>query len=353
MKKRKIRVGIIGCGKIALVRHIPEYAANSEAELAAYYDFVPGRAESLAARYGGRACSSLEMLLQDPEIDAVSVCTANYAHAEVSIAALQAGKHVLCEKPMAVTMEECEQMAAQALRCGKQLMIAQNQRLSKTHAKAKELLGQGVIGDVRTFKTCFGHGGPENWSVDSAAANWFFDPQKSVFGAMADLGVHKTDLISYLLDSCVCAVQATIATLDKRDSTGRLIAVDDNAVCIYHMENGALGTMTASWSYYGEEDNSTVLYGTKGIMKLYANPSHSIEVCFPNGEKQFWNVDSIQTNDHQTNSGVIDAFIGALVNEEPVPIGAQQVLAAMRTVFAALEASKTGQTVYLSRPDEQ
>ena len=91
--------------------------------------------------------------------------------------------------------------------------------------------------------------------------------------------MHKTDLIQYLLDSKVAKVQSVTATLDKRYENGELVDVDDNAICIYHMENGALGTMTASWTYYGEEDNGTVLYGTKGIMKLYANPAHGIEVC--------------------------------------------------------------------------
>ncbi len=337
-----MKIGIIGCGKIAQVRHIPEYAANPDAELAGYYDFVQERTEGLAKQYGGRAYRSVEELLADPQIDAVSVCVANHAHAEVTIAALRAGKHVLCEKPMAVTMEECEQMVAEADRAGKKLMIGQNQRLAKAHARAKELLEEGTIGDVITFKTCFGHSGPDNWSVDSGTSNWFFDKRRSAFGAMADLGVHKTDLIQYLLGSNVAQVQAVITTLDKRDQNGELVGVDDNAICIYRMENGVIGTMTASWTYYGEEDNSTILYGTKGIMKLYANPAHSIEICLKNGEKIYYDVDAIQTNDNQTSSGIIDAFMESLVqNKEPL-ISGSDVLAAMRAIFAAAESSARG-----------
>ena len=340
-----MKIGIIGCGKIAQVRHIPEYAANPHAQLHGYFDFVRERAEEMVEKYGGRAYGSVEELLADPEIDAVSVCVANHAHAEVSIAALRAGKHVLCEKPMAVTMEQCEQMVLEADRAGKKLMIGQNQRLAKAHAKAKELLDSGIIGKVITFKTCFGHSGPDNWSVDSGTSNWFFDKKRSAFGAMADLGVHKTDLIQYLLGSTVAKVQAVVTTLDKRDGDGQLVDVDDNAICIYHMENGVIGTMTASWTYYGEEDNSTILYGTKGIMKLYANPEHSIEVCLKDSKRVYYDVDTIQTNENQTASGIIDVFMESLMQDKEPPISGRDVLAAMRAIFAAAESSRLGTVV--------
>ena len=98
-----IRVAVIGCGKIAQVRHLPEYATNPNAQLVAYYDKNSQRAHEVAAQYGGKVYDSYFDLLKDPEIDAVSVCVENRSHAEMTTAALYAGKHVLCEKPMAVT----------------------------------------------------------------------------------------------------------------------------------------------------------------------------------------------------------------------------------------------------------
>ena len=108
------KIGIIGCGRIAQERHIPEYAENPDAELAGFYDINMERAAELADKYGGKAYASYEELLNDPKIDAVSVCAANSAHAEITIAALKAGKHVLCEKPMGVTYEECKSMTEAA-----------------------------------------------------------------------------------------------------------------------------------------------------------------------------------------------------------------------------------------------
>ena len=338
-------IGIIGCGKIAQVRHIPEYADHPQAKLAGFFDLNQDRARALAEQWGGEAYSSWEELLADPAIDAVSVCVANNAHAQISIAALKAGKHVLCEKPMATTLEDCEAMVAAARESGKFLMIGQNQRLTKAHQKARELVENGTLGKILTFRTTFGHGGPETWSVDPGKNTWFFDKSKAAMGAMADLGIHKTDLIQYLLGETVVETTAKVTTLDKRGADGQLIGVDDNAICIYRMSGGAIGTMTASWTFYGAEDNSTVLYGTKGILRIYDDPAYSLKLITADGEKVLYELEAIQTNDNQTKSGVIDCFMDCLVNNTPPAISGESVLTAMRAVFASLESSAEGRAV--------
>ena len=284
-------------------------------------------------------------MFADPAVDAVSVCSANYAHASLTIAALKAGKHVLCEKPMATTLEDCEAMLAEAKKAGKRLLIAQNQRLAKAHTAAKGLLDEGLIGDVITFRTTFGHGGPETWSITPGKNTWFFDKKRAAMGAMADLGIHKTDLIRYLLGKDVVRTTARLTTLDKRGADGELIGVDDNAICIYEMEGGILGTMTVSWTYYGAEDNSTILYGTKGIMRIYDDPAHSIVVKLADGTEKTYDVEQIQTNDNQTASGVIDEFVSAVEENRPSILDAQGVLNSMKAVFASIASSESGSPV--------
>lgn len=341
----KIRIGILGCGKIAQVRHIPEYADNPDCELRAFYNPSRQRAEDMAAKYGGRVYDTAEELLADPEIDAVSVCAANYAHAELAIKALKAGKHVLCEKPMATTIEDCEAMAEAARESGRFLMIGYNQRLAKAHVKAKELIDEGLIGSIISFRTIFGHGGPETWSINPGKNTWFFDKKRAAMGAMADLGVHKTDLIHFLTGQRVVRTTARLTTLDKRGEDGELIGVDDNAVCIYELSGGAFGTMTASWTFYGAEDNSTILYGTKGIMRIYDDPAHSIVVKLADGEERTYDVEQIQTNDNQTKSGVIDLWIDCLKNNRAPEISGESALYAMRAVFASIKSSELGKSV--------
>lgn len=340
-----LNIGVIGCGKIAQVRHIPEYAANENCTLTAFFSPNAKRAEDMAAKYGGKVYASAEELFADPEIDAVSICAANYAHAELSIKALEAGKHVLCEKPMAVTIEDCEAMLAAAEKAGKRLMIGQNQRLAKAHLCAKELLEQGEIGKVVSFRSSFGHGGPETWSISPGKDTWFFDKKRAAMGAMADLGIHKTDLLRFLLGQDVVRTTARLCTLDKRGPNDELIGVDDNAFCIYEMSGGAFGTMTASWTYYGAEDNSTVLYGTEGIMRIYDDPAHSIVVIKADGSRKFYDVEQIQTNDNQTASGVIDEFVSAIIEERPSIFDAADVINSMKAVFASIRSAEEGCTV--------
>ena len=338
-------IGIIGCGKIAQTRHIPEYMDNQDSRLAAFYDVNAERARFLAKKYGGRAYGTYRELLQDKEIDAVSVCVPNELHAQISIEALKAGKDVLCEKPMAVSLTECRQMVAAARESGKCLMIGQNQRLARGHVLAKQLIERGDIGRIITYRTTCAHGGPEGWSIDPGRDTWFFDKKKAAMGAMADLGIHKTDLIQYLLGEHVAEATAVMASLDKKDGSGRLIEVDDNAICIYKMESGVVGTMTASWTYYGQEDNSTVLYGTEGIMRIYEDPEYCIKIIKPGNDVILYNVDQIQTNDKQTRSGVIDAFVECIVQGKEPPISGSSVLSAMKAVFASMESAKTGKTI--------
>lgn len=290
-----IRVGIIGCGKIAQVRHLPEYAANPNAEIVAFYDKNMERAQEMAAQYGGKVYNSFYELVDDPNVDAVSICVENRSHAEICTAALYAGKHVLVEKPMAVTLAECESMVAAAERNGRHLMVGHNMRFDPVHRKAKQMLDSGIIGDVITFRTILGNSGPEGWSLEGT---WFFDKNKAAMGALSDMGIHKVDLIQYLLGQKVIETTAKVVTLNKRDDNGKLISVDDNALCILKMSGGALGTMAASWTVYGHECQSTVLYGTKGLMMIYSEPSAPIIINDLEGNRTSF---AFETTSH--NSG--------------------------------------------------
>ncbi|MCF0172892.1 MAG: Gfo/Idh/MocA family oxidoreductase [Bacteroidales bacterium] len=338
-------IGIIGCGKIAQIRHIPEYVDNPDATIVGVYDFNIQRTAEIAAKLNCKAFSSVDELLAEPQIDAVSVCVANNAHCEVTVKALKAGKDVLCEKPMAATLEECELMVRTAEECGRKLMIGQNQRLADAHVKAAELIREGAIGRVLSFRTSFGHSGPENWSIDPGKNTWFFDKKQAVMGVMADLGIHKTDLIQHILGQKIVATTAKLVTLDKRGPDGNLIEVDDNAICIYEMDGGAIGTMVASWTYYGAEDNSTTVYGTEGCMTIYDIDRAPVVLRKNTGEVIEFQTGQIQTNANQTKSGIIDAFIDCLVKDTEPSISGKGVLAAMRAVFASIESSETGKRV--------
>ena len=342
-----LRIGVIGCGKITQVRHAPEYAENADCTLVAWYDAIPERAQAMADLYGGTVCASVEDVLA-LKPDAVSVCVANRDHASVTIRALEAGCHVLCEKPMAVTMEECERMLAAAKRTGKTLMLGHNQRFNKSHMEARRMLKSGELGKAVSFRTTFAHPGPEGWTGQKNS--WFFQKSQSAFGVLADLGIHKTDLIHYLLDEPIVSVTAMLGTVDKRYPDGGLIDVDDNALCIYRTQSGALGQMHVSWTNYGAEDNATRIYTTKGVVRLYDDPEYSFIFDRLDGESLRLKLDEMTTNEKQTeglreNTGVINAFVESIQTGQPSIADAAECIKAMRVIFAAVQSAQEGRTI--------
>ncbi|HZG84809.1 Gfo/Idh/MocA family oxidoreductase [Paenibacillus sp.] len=337
----KIKVAVIGCGSIAKYRHIPEYAANPNVEIVAFCDPVLERAEKFAAEHGGKAYADYQTLLKEEKVDAVSVCTPNALHAEVSIAAANAGAHVLVEKPMAATEEEGLAMIEAAKKNNVYLMVGHNQRLMPPHVKAKEILDTGRLGKVLTFRTSFGHPGPEGWSVDGRVS-WFFRKEEAIMGAMGDLGVHKSDLIRYLLGDEVSEVAAFIGTLHKEGTE-----VDDNATCVLRMSSGTIGTLVASWTYYRGEDNSTVLWCENGVMKIGTHPEDQVIVELRDGSVERYQVGAIATNTRQTSSGVIDAFVTSIVTQTPPSISGEEGLRSLKVILAAFESQATGRTISL------
>ncbi len=193
----KIKVAIIGCGQIARSAHLPGYQANADlAEVKYFVDIIPERAQQLCEKYGsGTALTDYHDILNDPELQCVSVCTPNYVHAPIAIDFLNAGKHVLCEKPAAVNSELAAQMQKAADDNGKILNIGVCNRFNTAVCKVAELIEQGELGKLyhvycsfRAHRSIPGLGGP--FTTKSMAGG----------GALIDWGVHYLDLIFYCIN---------------------------------------------------------------------------------------------------------------------------------------------------------
>ncbi len=347
----KLKIGIIGCGTIAQVRHAPEYHRNPACRLAAFYNAGREKAERMASQYGGICCESLEELLK-LELDAVSICTSNDTHAAIALQALGAGLHVLCEKPMAVTVRECEQMTEAAEKNNRILMIGNNQRLTGAHQKARELIQKGEIGKVLSFETVFVHRGPDQWTGNKNP--WFFHKDKSGMGALGDLGIHKLDLIQHLLGEDIAEVTGRMGTLDKTYPDGTRIEVEDNVWAILETEHGIIGSMHAGWTCYGQERNSFVIYGTKGVLRCYDDEIYTL--ILEKGDcQEKYQFGGIQNNDDQKagfaeNSGVIDEFVSSILkNRQPVCSGKEN-LQAMRAAEALQKSAERGKRIVIARP---
>ncbi|MCI9175880.1 MAG: Gfo/Idh/MocA family oxidoreductase [Lachnospiraceae bacterium] len=345
-----MEIGIIGCGTIAQVRHAPEYHRNPACRLAAFYNTGREKAEQMAAQYGGVCCGSLEELLK-LDLDAVSICTSNDTHARIALKALQAGMHVLCEKPMAMTVRECEQMTEAARAKSRILMIGNNQRLTSAHQKARELIQRGEIGKILSFETVFVHRGPDQWTGDKDP--WFFHKEKAGLGALGDLGIHKLDLIQHLLGEDITGVTGRMETLDKTYPDGSRIAVEDNVWAILETGHGVIGSMHAGWTCYGQERNSFVIYGTEGVLRCYDDENYTL-ILEKGDIQEKYQLGGIQNNDDQKagfaeNSGVIDEFVSSILEGRQPICSGEDNLQAMRAAEALQKSAKEGRRIAVAR----
>ena len=189
----KIKVAVIGCGNIANAAHIPSYLKNDGVEIKYFCDIIPERAEKCVEKYGcGKAVFDYHDFLNDPELDAVSVCTHNDLHSVIAIDFLKAGKHVLCEKPAARILSEALEMQKVAHEMGKVLNIGVCNRFNTYVMKIRELIESGELGEVYHVYASF----RKHRSIPGIGGD-FTIKAKSGGGTLIDWGVHFLDLILY------------------------------------------------------------------------------------------------------------------------------------------------------------
>ncbi len=276
--ENKIKVAVIGVGGIAQ-SHIYGYQHNPHVELYAFCDICAARLKEMGETYGiTRLYTDEETMLRElPEIDAVSVCTWNSAHAPCTIAALKAGKHVLCEKPMATSAAEAREMLAAAKESGKLLMIGFVRRYGNDCSIVKDYIDQGFFGDIYYTKATY-------LRRNGCPGGWFGDKAFSAGGPLIDLGVHVIDLTRYLLGNPkpVSVYGATFQKLgDRRElkdqkeyvasskGADAVFNVEDLATALIRYDNGAVVSVEASFSLNTKKDEGKIeLFGTKAGAKL-------------------------------------------------------------------------------------
>ena len=267
-----MNIAIIGCGAIAKTRHAPAVAAHPEAALYAVCDPVKANADALAKATGAKAVYKLEDVLADTAVDAVIVCTPERFHCTGVIAALAAGKDVLCEKPLAMDPQEGRAILTAWQKSGRKLMVAFSQRLTAEHQLAKKLLAQGAIGKPIAFRTALAHHGVEYATIAAPGPDFYDKKLAGIGDVMLSVGCHRLDLMPYLFGSGIKAVSALTPTIDKTYADGSPIGAADHAMVTAELENGIVGTLWISWCAYGAMERQTLIYGTEGSMSIYEAP---------------------------------------------------------------------------------
>lgn len=339
----KVRVGVIGSGFIGHI-HVDGLKHVAEADVAAVASRTPGKARQFADERGiPDAYEDYRELLARDDIQAVTVGVPNYLHEEVVIAAAQAGKHIMCEKPFTTTIPAAKRMLAAVKEAGVKLVYGEMLCFAPKYVRAKRLVDEGALGKVFLVKQSEEHDGPHS--------PWFWDVNLSGGGVLLDMGCHSIEFARWILDRpAVKSVSATMGTYMHADKTRG----EDHAVCIIEFENDAMAIAENSWAKTGGIDDRCEIYGTRGNTRadlIHGNAllthsqvgyGYAVEKADTTtgwtftGFEEEWNYGFPQEMQHFVNV--------VLGREEPIETG-EDGLEVLKIIYAAYQSAGEGRKI--------
>jgi predicted dehydrogenase len=313
----KVRIGIIGAGMIAHRSHAEAFQQVPTAEVVAVADVDEERARGFAEKYEiPQVFTSYEQLLEKGGVDAVSVALPVFLHAPATIAALQSGKHVLCEKPMARTSAEAQSMVDAARNTGRKLAVYWRNRFGARAQKAKQLIDAGDLGQIYYIRTINlrWRGRPGFDARMASFGRWFGSKEQAGGGPLMDIGGYNLDLVLGLLGfpRVLSASAATWRAIDRDRADREGHDVEDLAVGMIRLEGGAVISIEASFAGNIDEPEGTWFFGTTAGLRM--EPLSLIRER--NGEKQVTDLDATDV----TSLSPTREFVEAIREDRPIPI---------------------------------
>lgn len=354
-----VKVAIIGCGGIANGKHLPSLSKLKNVELVAFCDVLVERAEKAATEYGFESAKVYEdyrELLKDESIEVVHVLTPNDSHAEISVAALDSGKHVMCEKPMAKTSVEAYLMLEAAKRSGKKLTIGYNNRFRQDSQYLHKVCERGDLGKVYYAKAhAIRRRAVPTWGV-------FLDEEKQGGGPLIDIGTHALDLTLWMMDNYKpkSVMGSTFHMLSQKKDAANAwgpwdpekFTVEDSAFGFITMDNGATIVLEASWALNSldVDEAKCSLSGTEGG----ADMKDGLRINGENfGKLYTTNVDlaagGVAFYDGNLESDAdLEArlWIDNIINDTEPVVKPEQAYVVTQILEAIYESANTGKAVY-------
>lgn len=358
---KKIKIGIIGCGGIAVGKHIPAISKIGEVEMAAFCDIIKERAEKAAKEFGAEDAdvyTDYEELLKDESIEAVHVLTPNDSHAPITVAALEAGKHVMCEKPMAKTAEGARKMVEAARRTGKILTIGYQNRYRTDSQYLYKACQEGELGNIYFAKAhAIRRAAVPTWGV-------FIDEEAQGGGPLIDIGTHALDLTLWMIDNYKPKYVVGTTYRELADNEDKSLAnsfgpwdtdeftVEDSAFGFVVMENGATVILESSWALNTLDtgEAKTTLCGTKAgadmreglrINGQKYGKNYIEKPQLDKGGVDFFEGESMSAGDKEART-----FYDAILYDKALVVKPEQALVVTEILEAIYESANTGKPVY-------
>ena len=335
-KTTKVRAAVVGLGWPGM-QHLKGYTIDPRSEVIAVCDLDEKRTQEVAKEHDipNAYTNHLEML-DNKDIDAVSVCLPNFLHAPIAIDALNTGKHVLCEKPPARSTQEAREMADAAHQNSKTLMYALVQRFGGNSQKLKQLVQEGELGDVYFGKAAY----VRRRGIPIGKGGWFVDKERSGGGALIDIGVHALDCVWWLMGSPrpVAVMGAAYSHFSHLVPKDVKYDVDDATFAQILFENGATVILETTWSLNLPGDNYIKIAGTKAGATLNPFMLYTEE----DGKELNKQLEAPSINGFDEE---VKHFVGCIVDgTEPIS-SAEQGVMLMQMLDGIYESSENGQSV--------
>jgi len=357
---RKLKVGIIGTGWIA-ESHVASYKKFEDVEIVAASDLIPGKAEAFMEKYGVsgvRFYPSHKEMLDNEELDAVSVCTYNATHAECTIYALQKGVNVLVEKPLCVTTEEAVAMAKAEKESGKILSVGFQPRFDPNMKMIKKIVESGELGEIYYIQT----GGGRRRGIPNST---FIEKKTAGIGALGDIGCYSLDMvlnaIGYPKPLTVSGYTSAFFGTDPKYNNPRDAArfnVDDFAAAFIRLEGGIILDFRIAWAMHVDTPGDTIIFGKKGALRIPSTDCWNGSVGGP--MTIYHDVAGVQTSTQipiiqNRGPGLFDqkirSFLDACKNGAAAPVPVSQILYNQAIIDGIVKSAEIGREIEIVIPE--
>ncbi len=342
----KIGIGVISFAHGHAQAYCRRMLTYDDVALVSCWDDDTARGETAAEAYGMAYTPHLEDVLEDPQIQGVIITTETNRHAEMAVAAAEAGKHILCQKPMALTLEDCDRMTAAAEKAGVKFVMAHQMRHDPSNQRIKALVESGSLGRISLMRRR--HCIPVLFNDDfvNGPTHWHIEPEKNM-GMFMDDASHATDFIHWIMGRPV-SVMAEI------DNTVTQVAPDDTGVAIYRYADGAMVVLVnSSVTLAGE--NTTEIYGDQGVLiqnyddlvSTHLAPPDAVALKLYTRDNPTWQDQGIAIPSHHGEriAGVPRSFVDCLKHDLDSPVTAKDGRVAVEMVLGAYQSAREGRRV--------
>jgi myo-inositol 2-dehydrogenase / D-chiro-inositol 1-dehydrogenase len=344
----RIKVVLIGAGFIADIHAESYHRFVPDAELVGVYSRSEERARAFARKHGlARWFTDLDEALGQPDCDVADICVPNHLHARTTIAAAKAGKHVIIEKPLCLTLEEADEMIATCKAHNRKLMYAEELCFAPKYERVRQLVREGAVGSIYYLRQCEKHSGPHS--------DWFYDLDQSGGGALMDMGCHGFAWFRWMLgaETRALSVYAQMQTGLLHSARTRC---EENSLCIVEFDGGVVGIVENSWAKLGGMEDRVEVCGTGGVVyaDLFMGNSaltysdkgygYAMEKA---GSTQGWTFTNFEEAFNQGYPQELQHFIACVQNDTPPVTAGEEGRLVLEMMNAAYYSARIGQKVML------